>query len=988
MRKEIRSNIVGMMIILLISLLLSFVLLYYFMYQVNGMNEKESLNMVLETTEQVNSNFQSKMEDTWMQLNMAQEAVSYVAAEQTGEAASILLKMKECAAADQFYLLNVSGKYVSADGKSGNWKNWDLEEAVEEALLSQSQVNLLRHNGRGEECLIFIMPTNSIQIENETMGFLLAEYKLETFLEVLKLESFSKKGQVLVIDGSGECMFQTNGTENFACGCQFFQTLDGEAFTNNEKIQDAESLQEQIKLGNRGVVCVSKGEKKLVLCFVPLETMDWSLILLVDHEVIDEMKTENAAEVGKIAFILIFLAVVVCFAAYLVVTCLTDKRTGELLRNRESLMNIISSDAMGIYILASENDTICRYASSDVMPILGVPMELLIGHSIFEVLNELGLNDLVCRMQEWDRKANLEVKNICYVHPVSKEEIYLRCKCFVPNAGEVAVSIINETAEVQGELALRAAMNAAEAASNSKSKFLSSMSHDMRTPMNAIIGLSTLLEKNAEDAKRVKSYAKKITASSQHLLGIINDILDMSKIESGKVKLNISEFDLAAVLEDVQTIIMPQIEAKNQSFEIRTSGIREEHLMGDQVRINQILLNLLSNAVKYTPEGGNILLQITAVVPKRVSKYIQLRFEVIDDGMGMSEEFIKDIFQPFAREESSTISGIQGTGLGMSITYNLVKMMGGALNVESEPGVGSTFTVELKLRPAAAKKGSGSWSQYGISEILVATGEINQCIDIQNVMAEADAHVDYVTNANCVMRQMERVLKGELSYDMILLDRRIKGMDVLELVEEVRKCTGTNMLIIMLTDYEWSEEEKMKAVGVDGFLVKPFFVSNLRKLVAQLRGGVLPEIALEDVTPFSGVRFLIAEDNEINAEVLQELLEDEGAKMDIVENGKLALEKFENSKPGYYDMILMDVQMPVMNGYDASRAIRVCNHPDAEEISIVAMTANAFMEDVQEALNAGMNAHVAKPVNMNVFRECALELLAAKERKEREKKHE
>lgn len=988
MRKEIRSNILGMIIILLVSLSLSFVLLCYFIHQVNGMSEKESLNMVLEMTEQMNSSFKNRMEDTWMQLNMAQEAVSYVSSEKAGDMSSILLKMKECATVDKLYLLSESGSYMNAEGKCGNWKNWALEEEVAEALSTKSQVNLLRHDAQGEECLIFIMPTNAIQVNNETMGFMLAEYKLETFFEVLKLESYSGKGQALVVDSSGDCMYQTDGVESLMCDCVFFHALYGENFSGDEKIKDADALQEQIKLGERGVVCVSKGEKEIVLSFVPMKTLDWSLILLVDHEVIDEMKNENAGEVKEVAFVLIFLAVVVCFAAYLVVTCVTDKRTGELLRNRESLMNIISSDTMGIYILASEDDAVCRYASSDLMPILGVPMERVIGHSIFNVLNEIELNDLVCRMQEWDRKTNLEVKNISYVHPITKEEIYLRCKCFVPNAGEVVISIINETAEVQGELALRAAMNAAEAASNSKSKFLSSMSHDMRTPMNAIIGLSTLLEKNAEDAKRVKVYAQKITASSQHLLGIINDILDMSKIESGKVTLNISEFDLAAVLEDVQTIIMPQVAAKNQSFEIRTSGIREEHLMGDQVRINQILLNLLSNAVKYTPDGGNILLKISSIVPKRVSKYIHLRFEVIDDGMGMSEEFLKDIFQPFAREENSTISGIQGTGLGMTITYNLVKMMGGALNVESELGVGSTFTVELKLRPAEAKNESGLWSQYGISKILVATGEINQCIDIQNVMSETAAHVDYVTNGNCVMRQIERVLKGELSYDMILLDQRIKGMDVLELVAEIRKCAGTDMLIIMLTDYEWSEAEKMKAASVDGFLVKPFFVSNLKKLVAQIRGGLITEAALEAVTPFSGIRFLIAEDNEINAEVLQELLEDEGAKMDIVENGKLALEKFENSKPGYYDMILMDVQMPVMNGYDASRAIRLCGHPDAEDIPIVAMTANAFMEDVQEALNAGMNAHVAKPVNMNVFRECALELLAANKEKEREKKNE
>lgn len=978
MRKELRNNIAGMLTILMVSLLMSFCLLYYFMYQLNSVSEKDALKLVLETTEQLNFAFQSRIEDAWMELDMAQEAVSYVSEKNMGDVSEILFEMRECAAADQIYLLDNSGNYMNADGSWGNWKNWDLSEVIEETILSKKAVNLLRHDAKGEERLVFVMPTKSINAGETKLEYMVAEYKLGSFLDVLQLESFSGKGKTLVVNSKGECMFQTAGTQNWTCNCTFFHALENEIFTYNEKIQNVETLQNSMKSGERGAVCVTMGDKNIVLSYVPMEVMDWSLVLLVDHKVINEMKTGDAGQMGKIAFLLIFLAVIICFVTYLCMTYQADRRTGQLLRNRDSLMNIISSDTMGVYILAGEKDAICRYTTSDLMPILGISMDEIIGKSIFEILAKFGLQDLVHKMQTWDTKTPLEVKNVSYVHPVTKEEIYLRCKCFVPAAGEVAVSIINETAEVQGELALRAAVNAAEAASNSKSKFLSSMSHDMRTPMNAIIGLATLLEKNAEDVKRVRNYAKKITASSQHLLGIINDILDMNKIESGKVKLNIGEFNLATILEEIQTIIAPQAEAKNQNFIIKTSRIKEEHLMGDEVRINQILLNLLSNAVKYTPEGGEIVLQISAVRPKRVTSFIHLRFKVIDNGMGMSEEFQKVIFEPFAREENSTISGIQGTGLGMSITNNLVKMMGGNIFVNSEPGVGTTFTVDLKFRPAEGRQDKDLWEQYGITKMLVAAGEVNQCIDIQNIMSESAVKADYVTVGNCMKYQFEKLLKGEITYDLILIDEEIAGVDILELVTKIRKAVGNDTLLILLNSYEWSDKEKEKAVGVDGFLVKPFFVSNLKKLIVQLKGNETALYTMEEKMPFSGIRFLIAEDNEINAEVLQELLVDEGAEMDIVENGKLAVEKFEAADPGYYDMILMDVQMPVMNGYDASRAIRMCGHPDAEEIPIVAMTANAFMEDVQEAMNAGMNSHVAKPVNMNIFKETVLELLVEK----------
>ena len=523
--------------------------------------------------------------------------------------------------------------------------------------------------------------------------------------------------------------------------------------------------------------------------------------------------------------------------------------------------------------------------------------------------------------------------------------------------------------ELEQKTLLREALSQANRANEAKSAFLSNMSHDIRTPMNAIIGFTTLLAKDAEEPAKVREYTRKITSSSHHLLSLINDVLDMSKIESGKTSLNVAPFSLPELMEELYSILLPQAQAREQSFDFQVKGRPAEELLGDKLHLNQILINLLSNAIKYTPEGGAISLTVEELAPT-TPQYAHLRFMVRDNGIGMSPDFLRTVFDPFSREENSTTSGIQGTGLGMAITKNLVDLMGGVIHADSRQGEGSVFTVELSFPRPAAGEGADFWVHRGISRILVADDEEQVCLDIREMMEDTGVQVAYATGGPAAVDEAERAVARGEEFHVILLDWKMPGQGGAETARQLRAKAGPDIPMLVLTAYDWGDiRDEALAAGVDGFLAKPFFVSTFRQALESLGAGQggRPAPAPEDA--LKGLFFLVAEDNELNAEILSEMLDIEGARCEIVPNGRLAVERFNAAPPDRYDMILMDVQMPEMDGYEATRRIRASGGPRAKEIPIVAMTANAFAEDVRHALDAGMNGHLSKPINMDAVRE-------------------
>ncbi len=523
---------------------------------------------------------------------------------------------------------------------------------------------------------------------------------------------------------------------------------------------------------------------------------------------------------------------------------------------------------------------------------------------------------------------------------------------------------------------LAQALRAAQIASESKTTFLSNMSHDIRTPMNAVLGFTTLLSKDAGDPAKVREYTKKITASGQHLLSLINDILDVSKIESGKVVLTFDQFALSDVVSSVDAIIQPMARDRRQEFHVEVSGIRHEFLVGDETRINQILINLLSNAVKYTPEGGHIWLRIIGL-RQRSSQYEHICIEVEDDGYGMTPEYLQTVFDAFTRAENSTTNKVQGTGLGMAITKSIVELMGGTISVTSQVDQGTLFRVELELRIQEGHADRQFWKDRGIVRVLAVEGDPEGRESIQALMADTGIQVDTSSSLEEALGRLEE----DGTYQLVLLDWDGPELDGPQAAQALRRALAGDIPLVLLAEYDAQGIEQAQQMERTAVLVKPFFAAAFRETVEELWGdgadAVQPEP--EQADSLEGMRLLAAEDNEINAEILAELLELEGASCEIVENGLLAVERFQRARPGEFDAILMDVQMPVMNGHEATRAIRAMEREDAKQIPIIAMTANAFAEDEKAALDAGMNAHVAKPLDVELLKRAIRQFVKGKD---------
>ena len=503
------------------------------------------------------------------------------------------------------------------------------------------------------------------------------------------------------------------------------------------------------------------------------------------------------------------------------------------------------------------------------------------------------------------------------------------------------------------------------AANRAKREFLFNMSHDIRTPMNAIIGFTSLAATHIDNREQVLDYLKKISTSSQHLLSLINDVLDMSRIESGKVKIEEKTVHLPDLVHDVRSIIQPNVAAKRLSLFIDTMDIEDEDIITDPLRLNQILLNILSNAIKFTPTGGMISIRIAQKngAPKGCVCY---EFRIKDNGIGMSEEFQTHIFEEFSREESSTVSGIQGTGLGMSITKNIVDLMGGTIALTSEPGKGTEFIVTLCFTRSGQKAEPKQLPQLEGLRALVADDDTNTCLNVSTMLSKIGMRPEWtISGKEAVIRTKYAVEQGD-AFSVYIIDWLIPDMNGIEIVRQIRKVIGNRCPIIILTAYDWADiEDEARAAGVTAFCEKPLFLSELRRVLAEpFRAEPASKPAQPTAADLQGKKLLLVEDNELNREIALEILKEAGFVVDTAEDGAVAVRKIKQAAPGQYDLILMDIQMPNLDGYEATRQIRAL--PDAEKASIpiFAMTANAFEEDRQNALAAGMNGHIAKPLDV------------------------
>ena len=510
---------------------------------------------------------------------------------------------------------------------------------------------------------------------------------------------------------------------------------------------------------------------------------------------------------------------------------------------------------------------------------------------------------------------------------------------------------------------LEKARQTALEANKAKSEFLANMSHDIRTPMNAIVGMTAIATAHMDDRKQVENCLRKITLSSKHLLGLINDVLDMSKIESGKLTLTTEQISLKEVVEGIVNIMQPQVKTKKQTFDIHVENILTENVWCDGIRLNQVLLNLLSNATKYTPEGGSIQLSLSEEKSPKGENYVRIYIKVKDNGIGMSPEFLKRIYESYSRADGARIHKTEGAGLGMAITKYIVDAMEGTIDIQSEPDKGTEFLLMFDFEKAAAVEMDMVLPAWNM---LVVDDDELLCETAIDALKSIGIRAEWTLSGEKAIELVNEHHKKREDYQIILLDWKLPGMNGIQVAKEIRSNLGDEVPILLISAYDWSEfEAEAREAGISGFISKPLFKSTLYHALCQYMDvGTEHEHTLNQNIDLSGRRILLAEDNELNWEVAKELLTDLGVELDWAEDGRICLDKFQKSSEGYYDIILMDIRMPHMTGYEATKAIRGLNHPDALSIPIIAMSADAFSDDIQRCLEFGMNAHIAKPIDI------------------------
>ena len=571
--------------------------------------------------------------------------------------------------------------------------------------------------------------------------------------------------------------------------------------------------------------------------------------------------------------------------------------------------------------------------------------------------------------------TDVEGKTVCLL--ISFVQVFGRNFLFVLLLALVLVVIewffyhrteVHLTKLEENKVVLNDALRHAEEASHAKGDFMSRMSHEIRTPLNAVIGYLDIAKDEKDNPDKIEHCIEKSQVASRHLLSIINDVLDISSIESGRMKLAHEDFDVKQMINALTTLFYSQAKSKNVNFEVHVEDVSIERVCGDELRVRQVLLNLLSNAVKFTPADGSVILklrQITDVGQEK--KKIRLEFKVSDTGIGMSEEYKNRMFQPFEQESAGTARNFGGTGLGLSICNNLVHMMGGQIEVDSRQGKGTTFTVLMPFDFATTESEEEIVTPDSFSNVyaLVVDDESDTCEYTKKLLDRLGVKNDTVTSGKKALRRVGTRLESGKPYNLCIIDWNMKEMDGLETAREVRKICGENVPIIIATGYDYSSiVDEAKAAGVDKIISKPLFQSTLLNLLVNTYGKYTPTKPKETTrVDFKGTKLLLAEDNEMNMEIALDILNKAGFNITPVTNGQEALETFTNAEEGAFDAILMDIQMPIMDGYTATRKIRESNHPQAKTIPIIAMTANAFSEDVTAALAAGMNDHVAKPIS-------------------------
>ena len=871
-------------------------------------------------------------------------------------------KVQEETGFSGFYFLSFDGNYKTITGETGYL---GLQGNLDDKITQRNDIIMNAALPGKSQMLVFACPEVNGIYQGFEYDAIAVAYDNSDIVKVLDISAFQGNAGGYVVHSDGRVVID-HAPESWKTAYNFIAVLRDHSGLSEDEIM---AFSEELKQGHTGAMLVNLEGRNYYLIYEKVNIQDWELLGIVPADIVNASMNEL-----QFSTLIIVGALLFSIAAFIIVMILRKNRLNIKSKNtqilyRDEMFKKLSMNVDDVFLMVDAKTARVDYVSPNVEKLLGITVKQ-IKENIY-VLGKLHPQDtegqrskhlkglLVNEQREWDFE---------YVHKKTGEQRWFHIIAMgseIEKKQKCIIVMSDRTADRKMNQALSDAVSAAETANRAKSTFLSNMSHDIRTPMNAIIGFTTLAVSNIENQEKVRDYLGKILASSNHLLSLINDILDMSRIESGKIHLEETKVNLSDLLHDLKTIISGQIHAKQLELYMDAMDVTDEDIYCDKTRLNQVLLNLLSNAIKFTPAGGTVSVRLRQF-PSTQKDCAQYEIRVKDNGIGMSQEFAQKIFDPFERERTSTVSKIQGTGLGMAISKNIVNMMGGTIEIKTQKNKGTEFIIRLMFRIQSEQHRVEKITELEGLKALVVDDDFNTCDSVTKMLVKVGMRSEWtLSGKEAVLRAKQSIELGD-AFHAYIIDWRLPDMNGIEVTRQIRSL-GDDTPIIILTAYDWSEiEVEAKAAGVTAFCAKPMFMSDLRETLMTALGQK-KEQTNDDVLPeadfnFKNKHILLVEDNELNSEIATEILTEYGFIVDTAENGAEALEKVSTSKPGTYDLVLMDVQMPIMNGYEATKRIRKLKDPALANISILAMTANAFDEDRKKALESGMDGFLSKPI--------------------------
>ena len=921
---------------------------------------EESVSHLTEVFHQSDNMLRELTEKNLTYLHMWGENLQNTSSED--EIRDYIKKAQEDTGFLEFFFLSADGNYKMPTGETGYL---GLQENIEEEIRQGNDVIANASVPGKSQLLVFATPKAHGTYQGFEYDAIAIAYENSDIVDVLDISAFDGNAQSFVVHPNGRVVVD-HSSETWGNVYNFFGVLREHSDMSEKEVNE---LSEKFKAGRTDAMLLDLDGGNYYLVYEKSNIQDWMFLGLVQADIVNA--SMNSLQRSTM---LLVGVVVLCIAAFLISLIIQTNRTNlrrkdtEILY-RDELFQKLSMNVDDVFLMLDAKTYQADYVSPNAEKLLGITAEQI--RKDIRVLGKLHPaehEDLEKNYLEEIQVHEQREGDFKYVHLKTGEKRWFHNIAMgseVNGKKKYILVMSDRTSDWKMNQALSEAVRAAETANKAKSTFLSNMSHDIRTPMNAIIGFTTLAVSNIDDKKRVQDYLGKILSSSNHLLSLINDILDMSRIESGKIHLEETEVSLSDVLHDLKTIVSGQIHAKQLELYMDAMDVTNEDVYCDKTRLNQVLLNLLSNAVKFTPAGGTVSVRIRQCHgTQKGSELYEIR--VKDNGIGMSQEFVQKIFSPFERERTSTVSRTQGTGLGMAITKNIVDMMGGTIEVQTEQDKGTEFIVRLPFRTQPEHQRTEKIAELEGLKALVVDDDFNTCDSVTKMLVRVGMRSEWtLSGREAVLRARQSMELGD-AFHAYIIDWRLPDMNGIEVTRQIRSL-GDDTPIIILTAYDWSDiEAEAKAAGVTAFCAKPLFMSDIRETLMTAIGQSQSEPE-DSVLPAAGSDFrgrciLLVEDNELNREIAVEILNEYGFLVDTAKNGAEAVEKVKNSEPGNYDLVLMDVQMPVMNGYEATKQIRALDNPALAGITILAMTANAFDEDRKKALECGMDGFLSKPI--------------------------